>query len=162
MTLRFTSAILAVAAPALVTYSGTLGGNDGPEHILFMNPQNFQVFVIFLVGFAGASVTLQAVFSFDRKYANARLTVAKLAEIHHRLKNVLLTAELTTDVKEAYRLLYNNVDKAIASRSEILSKFVQEDINTILSTDARVAEAKEAEENKNKVTPKILGGGQST
>ncbi|MEM1396733.1 MAG: hypothetical protein AAGH38_04715 [Pseudomonadota bacterium] len=159
VTLRFLSAILAVAAPALVTYSGTLSPAGQQSNILLMSSQNFQVFVIFLVGFSGASVTLQAVFSFDRKYANAKLTAAKLAETHRRLKNVLLTADLTSDVKEAYRILYDSIDKSIASRSEILSKYVEEDINTILSTDARVAELKETQGAKASDQPKVLGEG---
>lgn len=149
--IRAISAILAVAAPALVTYE------PGTNAAGFVGTAYFKVLVIFLVGFAGASITLQAVFAFDRKYANAKMAAVNLLELERKIDFDLRLSDLSGE-HESYRILKNRFETAAKRRTEILRQYVQEDINTVLSTDARVQEVTTQEERSNPEDTRVEGG----
>jgi len=142
ISLRAISAILAVAAPALVTYQ------PDPTSTGFVNSEYFRVLVILLVGFSGASITLQAVFAFDKKYANSKITSVQLMELERKVDFDLKVSDLF-DEHETYRNLRNRLEEVAKSRSASLRTYVEEDINTVLSTDARVHDAVDRQNDNN-------------
>lgn len=134
--LRAASAILAVAAPALVTFQ------PSQESALFFSDEAFRILVILLVAFAGASITLQAVFAFDKKYANSKMTAAKLQQLSDSIKYDLLSADLISG-EERYHLLRNTIKNAADIKSSVIMKYVEDDINNILSTEDRIKTVKD-------------------
>lgn len=75
VTLRLIMAILAVAAPALVTYSTTQGVTGG-----------FKLGAILLSGLAGASATVQAILALQQNHVRNAIDALDLYELKARLE----------------------------------------------------------------------------
>ncbi len=73
---RATTAILAVASPALVTYSTTAGVADF-----------YKIAAIILSGVAGAAATLQAIFALQQGYVRNAIDALELYEVKAQLES---------------------------------------------------------------------------
>ncbi len=102
-------AILAVAAPALVTYSTKVDvGSD------------YQLAAILLTGVAGAATTLQAIFGFRQGYIREATTALGLREIVQDLHSASDLAFKLKDKFEAFAKARNALEKARLNTSELL------------------------------------------
>jgi hypothetical protein len=107
--LRSVIAILAVASPALVTYSTTQGIGPG-----------YRLAAILLTGVAGAATTLQAIFALGSSYARSVTTALSLRQLIRDLRRDADTAFRQEDKVEAIGKIRSALDAAGLKSSEIL------------------------------------------
>jgi hypothetical protein len=91
---RATTAILAVAAPALVTYSTTAGVADF-----------YKLAAILLSGVAGAAATLQAIFALQQNFVRNALDALDLYEVKAQLESAKEEALQKSPEYEQYAAL---------------------------------------------------------
>ena len=87
---RAVTAILGVAAPALVTYQTQVAG------------ELFKLLAILLTGIAGAAATLQATFGWGESYGRTQLTALALRELESDMRMRKESALDTTDQMKKY------------------------------------------------------------
>ena len=118
------TAVLGVAAPALVTYQTSV--ELAPYYLL----------TIFLVGVAGASATLQATFRWGEKYGRTRLTALALEEIE---SDLLMAKEdiLDSDDKlKIYQKLRSLNEQASNKRKDIYRKQIEAEVQIVTMEEA--------------------------
>ena len=107
--LRVAAAILAVASPALVTYSTTTSSSGG-----------FQFAAIILSSMAGATITLQAVLGFQQNYIRDSLDALDLYELKSELESKKETALKIGQEHERYAALAVILSDATRQEREIM------------------------------------------
>ncbi len=121
---RAITAILSVAAPALVTYQTTV--ESAP----------FQLAAIFLVGFAGASATLQATFGWGEKYGRTRLTALSLEELESDLQMAREDILDSEDKLKIYQKLRSLNEQASDKRKEIYRKQIEAEVQIVTKEES--------------------------
>jgi hypothetical protein len=106
--LRATTAILAVASPALVTYSTT--ANVGQE---------YKLAAILLTGIAGASTTLQSIFALQQSYVHDAVDALDLYNVSAQLESGKQEALGQGSSGNRYAGLKKALSEAIAKYREI-------------------------------------------
>ena len=120
--LRTVTAVLAVASPALVALQSELFNLPAD-----LSRYQLQLTVIAIVALGGAGVTLQSIFEFGRRSANARNTATRLFELKFNTEQELDTLEFFTKLDQ-YAKLRVRLDDLAASYTEIVKQHAQEDI----------------------------------
>ena len=106
---RSVTAILAVAAPALVTYSTAAGVAEG-----------FKLLAIFLTGIAGAATTLQAIFGFKQSYLRAGTSALELRNAVVDLRDNANVALKQKDELEAVGLIRSYLEHARKRMTDVV------------------------------------------
>jgi len=120
---RATTAILAVASPALVTYSTT------PDV-----PHSFKLAAILLSGLAGAAATLQAIFAFQQNYVRNAIDALDLYEIRQTLSSDTDAARRLANEYEQYAKMQAALDKATRSHKEVIMSRRRAELERALSS----------------------------
>lgn len=107
---RASTAILAVAAPALVTYSVAQDVSS-----------QMKLFAILLTAVAGASTTLQAIFGFKQGYVRGATTSMNLRHIVRDLRSETRAAFKQSDKIEAVGIVRSALDRSREKVSDVLA-----------------------------------------
>lgn len=113
------TAVLGVAAPALVTYQTSVASS--PYYLL----------TIFLVGIAGASATLQATFGWGEKYGRTRLTALALEELESDLLVAREDILDSDDNLKIYQRLRSLNEQASDKRKDIYRKQIEAEVQIV-------------------------------
>ena len=138
---RGISVVLAVAAPALVTYSSVVTSLqpkvsvDGAGVSLHLGIELYKIGIILIVALAGASVTLTSVFSFGRKYANAAIAYARLTALQQKIEFEKLFF-FGADAHEIYSRNKQVLINLTNEKLQIIFDYMQGDIQVIAGAEA--------------------------
>lgn len=116
---RSITAVLAIATPALVTYSATAGVAD-----------IYKLLAILLTGIAGAASTLQAVFGLRQAYMRNANAALNLRQIIRDLRSSVEEANSNQDALMKPGLIKSALDKARQKADEV----------TLLAEKSQIAE----------------------
>lgn len=110
---RASMAVLAVCAPALVTYQTTV------------QDKMFSLIAILLTGIAGAAATLQAIFNFGECYKRQRLLSLALEELHSNGNLDFEDAQREQDQMEKYHKLKKLNETLQAGRRRHVREYLE-------------------------------------
>lgn len=114
--LRAATAVLAVAAPALVTYQTQV------------NAFGWQLAAILLTSIAGGAVGLQAAFALGERYRRSAMTVLALNELATKTRADINSIERDTRTEAKYSKLSERLKETYAKHSRIIRQQITGEI----------------------------------